>query len=68
MNGGDNFNVTDEVPCLDAISPRLSEEVNSLKSCILNRLRRHCAKTLMGPWANPENIDIEEVGLVWHDE
>ncbi|VDK41099.1 unnamed protein product [Taenia asiatica] len=62
VSGGDTFNHAEEVPCLDAVSPNRSEEVSSLKSCILNRLRRHCAKSLMGPWANPQNVDIEEVG------
>ncbi|VDD75064.1 unnamed protein product [Mesocestoides corti] len=61
---GDLCNVAlgEEVPCLDAVSPNLSEEVNTLKSCILNKLRRHCAKSLMGAWTNTQNIDIEEVG------
>ncbi|EUB64303.1 Choline/ethanolamine kinase [Echinococcus granulosus] len=62
VSEGDTFNHAEEVPCLDAISPNHSEEVSSLKSCILNRLRRHCAKSLMGPWANSQNVDIEEVG------
>ncbi|VDO03272.1 unnamed protein product [Rodentolepis nana] len=59
---GDPFNTAEEVPCMDAVSPNQLEEVNHLKSYILNRIRRHCAKTLMGPWANPQNIDIVEVG------
>nr|CUU98690.1 choline:ethanolamine kinase [Hymenolepis microstoma] len=59
---GDPFNTAEEVPCMDAVSPNQLEEANHLKSYILNRLRRHCAKTLMGPWANPQDIDIMEVG------
>ncbi|VDL57418.1 unnamed protein product [Hymenolepis diminuta] len=47
---------------MDAVSPNQLEEANHLKSYILNRLRRHCAKSLMGSWANPQNIDIMEVG------
>lgn len=61
-NFGDAFNNAEEVPCMDAVSPNHSEEANNLKSYILNRLRRHCAKSLMGPWANPQNIDILEIG------
>ncbi|KAL7064480.1 hypothetical protein AAHC03_05323 [Spirometra sp. Aus1] len=54
--------INEEVPCLDAIAPSFPEEVKSLKSCILDKLRRQCAKSLMGPWANPNNIIIEEIG------
>lgn len=62
---GDQFNNTEEVPCMDAVSPNQTEEASNLKSFILNRLRRQCSKALIGPWTNPQNIDIREVGYVF---
>ncbi len=62
LNTNNESGLGEEVPCLDAIAPNLPEEVNTLKSCILNRLRRQCAKSLAGPWSNPQNVDIEQVG------
>lgn len=56
---------SDEVPCLDAIAPNMPDKISTLKSCILDRLRRECSKSIMGAWADPQNIQIQQIRQVW---